>query len=102
MGLFNRRQSGISGWLNRVAYWQVAIALIAVSALVAAFGAAGREAMKYDRLAIVAGECGRAFVFSDIPAQRGLAHWRGLTASRITLPMMKAMFAGRSARRRIR
>ena len=56
MGLFNRRQSGISGWLNRVAYWQVAIALIAVSALVAAFGEAGREAMKYDRLAIAAGE----------------------------------------------
>jgi rhomboid family GlyGly-CTERM serine protease len=56
MGLFNRRESGLSGWLKRAAYWQVALLLIIVCTAVAAFGDAGRELLKYDRPAIEAGE----------------------------------------------
>lgn len=56
MGLLKRRESGISAWLQRVAYWQVAVLLIVACAVVAAFGDAGREVLKYDRLAIQEGE----------------------------------------------
>ena len=56
MGLFQRRESGLSAWLNRAAYWQVALLLIVICTAVAAFGDAGRELLKYDRLAIEAGE----------------------------------------------
>lgn len=56
MGLLKRRESGISGWLKRVAYWQVAVVLILVCMVIALFGDAGREVLKYDRLAIQGGE----------------------------------------------
>lgn len=56
MGFLKRGESGISGWLERAAYWQVAAGLIAICVVVAAFGDAGRELLKYDRPAIQDGE----------------------------------------------
>jgi len=56
MGLFNRQQSGIKGFLQDAAYWQVAAFLLVACGLVALFGDAGRDALKYDRLSIEDGE----------------------------------------------
>src|SRR6266850_7028417 len=54
------------------------------------------------RLPVLAGERRGAVVLRHVAAERDLAHARRWTASRTTLPRMKAMFAGRSASRRIR
>lgn len=56
MGLLKRRESGPSGWLQGAAFWQVALLIIVLCAVVAVFGDEGREALKYDRLAIQDGE----------------------------------------------
>jgi rhomboid family GlyGly-CTERM serine protease len=56
MGLFNRNQSGLSGYLRDAAYWQVAAVLLLVCLAVAAMGDAGREVLKYERLSIEDGE----------------------------------------------
>ncbi len=56
MGLFNRGHSGLKDYVQGATYWQVAIALLLVCAMVAAFGDAGREILKYERLAIEDGQ----------------------------------------------
>ena len=52
-------------------------------------------------LSVAAGEGGGPLVLGHVPAQRELAHRRD-TDSLSTLPIMNAMLAGRSARRRMR
>jgi len=56
MGLLNRRYSGFTQQLKRAAYWQVAAVLLLACAAVAALGDEGREAFRYDRMAIENGE----------------------------------------------
>ncbi len=83
MGLTNRRQSNLSGRLNRLAYWQIALALILVSVVIAAFGEAGREALKYDRLAILDGEYWRLITghFAHLSNSHLLLNLAGLVLS---------------------
>jgi rhomboid family GlyGly-CTERM serine protease len=83
MGLFKRDQSGLSGWLNRAAYWQVALWLIILSLVVAAFGDAGREFLKYDRPAIEAGEFWRLLTghFAHLSNSHTLLNLAGLVVS---------------------
>jgi len=83
MGLLNRRHSGLSSWLNSVAYWRVAIGLIAISAVVAAFGEAGREALMYDRPAILGGEYWRLLTghFTHLSNSHLLLNLAGLVLS---------------------
>ena len=56
MGLLNRRYSGFTQQLKRAAYWQVAAVLLLACVAVAALGDEGREAFRYDRMAIENGE----------------------------------------------
>ena len=83
MGLFKRDQSGLSGWLNRAAYWQVALWLIVLSLVVAAFGDAGRGFLKYDRAAIEAGEFWRLLTghFAHLSNSHTLLNLAGLVVS---------------------
>jgi rhomboid family GlyGly-CTERM serine protease len=83
MGLFQRRQSGLSGWVKRAEHWQVAILLIVVSVVVAAFGDAGREALKYDRFAIEGGEYWRLLTghFAHLSTSHTVLNLAGLVVS---------------------
>ncbi len=56
MGLFNRGQSFLRESLRGTAHWQAAGTLIVACVIFATFGDEGREAFKYDRLAIADGE----------------------------------------------
>ena len=56
MGLFNRLPSLRERLLSGAAHWQIAVLLIVVALAFATFGDAGREAFKYDRLAIADGQ----------------------------------------------
>jgi len=80
MGLLQRRESGLSGWLQRAAFWQVALLLIVLCAVIAAFGDAGRDALKYDRLAIQDGEFWRLFTghFTHLNTSHLLLNLAGL------------------------
>ena len=83
MGFLKRGESGISGWLKRAAYWQVAVGLILICVVIAAFGDAGREFLKYDRPAIQSGEYWRLLTghFAHLSNSHLLLNLAGLVLS---------------------
>jgi len=83
MGLLKRRKSGMSGWLKRAAYWQVPVILILICSVIAIFGDAGREILKYDRLAIQGGEYWRIITghFAHLSNSHLLLNLAGLVLS---------------------
>jgi len=83
MGLLKRRKSGMSGWLERAAYWQVPVILILICSVIAVFGDAGRELLKYDRLAIQGGEYWRIITghFAHLSNSHLLLNLAGLVLS---------------------
>jgi len=72
MGLFDRRHSALRRQLRRAVHWQIAALLLVSCAMVAVFGDAGRELLKYDRLAIADGEYWR--LLSCHVTHLGLSH----------------------------
>jgi rhomboid family GlyGly-CTERM serine protease len=72
MGLVDAHQSGFKRLLQNAAYWQVAAVLVIVCCLVALLGDHGREALKYERLAIENGEYWR--LLTGHFAHLGLTH----------------------------
>lgn len=56
MGLQHRRDSALTQSLHDLAHWRVAAAVAFTCIVLAAFGDAGRELFKYDRLAIGNGQ----------------------------------------------
>ena len=60
MGLHNVSERGspgrFAGFLRRARHWLVPVVIIALAVVIAAFGAAATERLKYDRLAIIDGE----------------------------------------------
>jgi rhomboid family GlyGly-CTERM serine protease len=83
MGLPNRHESGLSGWLKRLAYWKVAILLIVICTTIDLFGDMGREALKYDRLAISGGEYWRLVTghFAHLSTSHLMLNLAGLVLS---------------------
>ena len=56
MGLFQRRDSFLKVVAQNARHWKVAGLVLALSVVIACFGDTAREALKYDRLAILNGE----------------------------------------------
>ncbi len=56
MGLFNRCDSGLAGWLRSSVQWWLPAGLALLCVAMAAFGDAGRDLLMYDRLAIADGQ----------------------------------------------
>lgn len=78
MGLVNRREQGLISHIKHATYWHFAAVLIIASFIAGAFGDDGREALKYDRLAIESGEMWRFLT----------AHFVHLSNSHLLLNML--------------
>jgi len=80
MGLFKRLQSVLRRLPGTASHWRVAVALLLLCVLIGMFGDAGRELLRYDRLAIADGEYWRLVSghFAHLGATHLLLNMAGL------------------------